>query len=172
MSESVNWAEVGPLAQSAVETWHRGLADDRRDRARLRRAQGVDDVFEIDAYHRLRFGLARAGAGSWAAGNPTILGRVALAVAAIDADTGVSGDGACPTLGAALAGLSKARLRLIANTGEIELFLRLLRGAMSMIHRSAPVWDTAETVRRWHHPDGRRTARRLLLINYNDKLVE
>lgn len=172
MSEPVDRAAVDDPARKVMEDWRRGLADDRRGRAELRRTQGVDDAFDCDAYHRLRIALNRAGVWNWAGGREATVAAVAITLAEIDKDTGDAEDGTIPKLGAALAKITSARFRLLVNTGDVDLFLRLLRGTMPMIDRAAPVWNTAEIVRRWHHPEARLYARRELLISYNDKIAE
>jgi len=172
MSEPADRAAINDAAQKVLEDWRRGLADDRRGRAELRRTQGVDDAFDCDAFHRLRIALNRAGAWGWAGGREATIAAVAVTLAEIDKDTGDAEDGGSRKLGATLARITRERFRLLVNTGDVDLFLRLLRGTMSMIDRAAPVWDTAEVVRRWHHPDARLHARRDLLISYNDKIAE
>lgn len=176
MSDSVDWPAVRQAARRTIEAWHRDLAEDRHDCARLRRAQTIDDVFEIDAYHRLRFRLAETASQPWIRGerHAEVVARIALALAEIKSDQTPETEPAPDTgsflaLGAALGRLSPERLRLLANTGEIDLFLRLLRGALAQVERIAPLWDTAETVRRWHFAEQRQLARRDLLIRYHDR---
>lgn len=176
MSDSVDWPAVRQAARQTIEAWHRDLAKDRHDRARLRRAQTIDDVFEIDAYHRLRLRLTEKASQPWIRDgrHAEVIARIALALAEIKSDQTAAAESAPETdlfltLGAALGRLSPERLRLLANTGEIDLFLRLLRGALAQVERTAPVWDTAETVRRWHFAEQRQFARRDLLIRYHDR---
>jgi CRISPR system Cascade subunit CasB len=173
--KSDDWADK----EATLQSWQAALADWRGDRAALRRAQSPDEAFDIGAFQllcrRLKLGTDEAKAIRWA--------RVALAVAEIDKDAaGTREDGGDEesrrvTLGAVLAttrdgkpAVSPERLRLMLNTEEPDLFLRLLRGMMTMIDRRAPVGEVAGLVRRWHFPDGRSIARRRLLLDYHEKL--
>jgi CRISPR system Cascade subunit CasB len=160
--------------KAALRSWHAGLVDDRGGRAALRRAQSPDDAFDILAFHRLcrglNLGTNEALVTRWAG--------AALAVAEIDENTEDGDDETrVPTLGAALAVvrdgqpvISPERVRLLANTEEPDLFLRLLRGMLAMIDRKAPVAQVADIVRSWHFPDRRAAARRRLLLTYFEKI--
>lgn len=179
--------DTKPSFEQVVTGWHAGLVGrdgNRGARAGLRRCQSADEVFDIPAFYGLHGPLVRLGYVK----KDLIVARIALAVAEIETDLRATGEGeagagagagdgaddADPgTLGAAFVGpdpnqprVSPGRLRLLANTEEPDLFLRLLRGMISMIDRTAPIGDTAETVRNWHYPSSRERARRKLLLSY------
>jgi hypothetical protein len=63
--------------------------------------------------------------------------------------------------------IAPARTRLLLSTDDPVLFLRLLRGTLSMLRakrKPAPVVAVAEIVRRWRNPERRAVMRRHLAL--------
>jgi hypothetical protein len=63
--------------------------------------------------------------------------------------------------------IAPARSRLLLSTDDPALFLRLLRGTLSMLRakrKPAPVVAVAEIVRCWHYPERRAVMRRHLAL--------
>ncbi|WP_029011300.1 type I-E CRISPR-associated protein Cse2/CasB [Azospirillum halopraeferens] len=142
----------------AIRDWHRTLRDQRGDRAALRRAQTVDDVYGVLAFHHL---LRRLDTMP-----PDAAARVAIAVAELDGDSGRTARRPGGALGRDLAALSADRLRLLCTAEEPDEFLRLLRGAFQILKRRAPLADVAAVVADWHYPSGRARVRRELFLSY------
>ena len=191
MSQSHPFSRVDFRTPEQIEVlcrWHAALAHNRGDRAALRRVQDAREMFAIEAFARLmrHWSLpARRWDEPEREDDPDlVLARVAAAVAEIEAggggassdseETAAEGDDR-RTLGGALsvrgasgkdAAVSPARLRLLAGTDDPDLFLRLLRGLLTLVKGEAPVADTARTVARWHRPAWRDEARRRLLRHY------
>jgi len=171
----------GPLEQTLIDqmgqasalgailrAWHEALAADRGGRAALRRAMEPGEAFAAAPFLRL--------CASVMARFPEIdhealvdrLAPMALAVAEIDLDLPDTSPGRALGKPAGQGkALSGARLRLLAGTEEVGLFLRLLRGAIAQTGRQQSVLATAELVRRWQRaPHTRERARRRLLLDY------
>ena len=185
-----------PEQIEVLRRWHAALAHNRGDRAALRRVQDAREMFAIEAFARLMryWSLSvRSWDGPEREDDPDlVLARVAAAVAEIEAggadesagddedgdarpEEGRRFDPVRQTLGGALsvrgangkeAAVSPARLRLLAGTDDPDLFLRLLRGLLTLVKGAAPVADTARIVARWYHPTWRDEARRRLLRHY------
>jgi CRISPR type I-E-associated protein CasB/Cse2 len=149
--------------RGAIGGWHAAVTDDRATRAALRRAQDIDELPLAALADLATRTLGRVGDDPAALRRTAQLARVALAVGEID-------QGTAHDLGRALhrarRPLSEDRLRLLLDTPEPDLFVRLLRGALVQVERRAPVADTALLVWRWHHPDARASARRRLALDY------
>ncbi|MCB9947463.1 MAG: type I-E CRISPR-associated protein Cse2/CasB [Rhodospirillaceae bacterium] len=161
-------APTAPTASATgpIHDWHRRLQYDRGQRAGLRRAQTIDEVYQVLAFHQL---LAHAG--------PKLphetAARMAIALAEVDADTSTAPDRWGAALGRAFAThrhgkprLSEDRLRLLATAEDPDQFLRLLRGAIQALDRHAPLQDVADIVRAWHRPASRLQARRQIFLAY------
>jgi CRISPR system Cascade subunit CasB len=163
--------EKSEADESPVATWHRRLQGNRGDRAALRRAQTIEEAYGIVAFHQLYAWLGKQ------IPDP-VVARIAIALAEIDADVKADtepghGMPAGAALGQALAMprngkpcLSEARLRLLASAEDPDQFLRLLRGALALLDRTAPLDDVARVVRRWHAPESRPRVRRQLFLSY------
>lgn len=156
----------GSLSQRlrrVIADWHAAVTDDRATRAELRRAQSIEEVPLAALANLVTRTLGRIGDDPRALRRTKQLSRIALVVGEIDHVTERS-------LGRALHGgrrpLSEERLRLILDTAEIDLFARLLRGALTQIERRAPLAATASLVLDWHHPVARARARRRLALDY------
>jgi CRISPR type I-E-associated protein CasB/Cse2 len=152
----------------AVGDWHIAVTEDRSTRAALRRAQNIDDV-PLDALADLTTRVVgRVGDDPAAHRRTEQLARIALAVGEIDQDVDSRLGRLLGTRrpGSTEPRLSDKRLRLLLDTPEVDLFVRLLRGALVQVERRAPIVDTALLVWRWHHPDARADARRRLALHY------
>lgn len=183
-------SDVEASQKARLDDWHNSLSGNRGDRAALRRGQSADDAFGNYAFHALYNALTKLKFSQ----NEMLIARVALAIAEIDKNTNTNvnirspaetaGDDAnnapqmdghtIHALGQAFAKpgrtrpalVSSARLRLLANTEDPDMFLRLLRGLIDLLDREAPVWETACLIRDWHSPGRRARARRQLLLDY------
>ncbi|WP_041794691.1 type I-E CRISPR-associated protein Cse2/CasB [Pararhodospirillum photometricum] len=145
-----------------LKAWHARLADDRRARAALRRAQSLDDVWPEEAFSRLRLHLLPLASFSTMA-----LARVAVAVAEVDEDHEVSLARRAASLGVrGKALVSSDRLRLLLGSEDPDEFLRLLRGIVDQIDRQVNVAALADLVLSWEHPNGRLWARRTVFLDY------
>lgn len=158
---------------SVVSDWHAELQErqNRGDRAALRRAQTVDDVYGVVAFHQL---LRRLGSSI----APDTVARLAMALATVDADWAEGEDGAVgkgwgDALGHAAATpkdgkprVSEDRLRLLLSAEDPDQFLRLARGVIHLLDRKAPLVDLARVVRAWSQPDNRARVRRQIFLSY------
>ncbi|MFV3076518.1 type I-E CRISPR-associated protein Cse2/CasB [Niveispirillum fermenti] len=167
---------------TATERWHAWLQVPgmKGERAALRRAQQVEEVFGVTAYHALQPRLGR-----W--NRPLTAARIAMALATIRQDRtespaeGEDADGMPDkpvswgvTLGRALAVMapsgkrrvSKERLRLLLSADDPDQFLRLLRSTLGLLDDRAPVQDVADVVGAWHTPSLRADVRRAIFLSY------
>ena len=74
----------------------------------------------------------------------------------------------------AAAEIAPARIRLLLSTENPALFLRLLRGTLSMLRakrKPAPVVAVAEIVRSWGNPERRAVMRRHLALALAEQLA-
>jgi CRISPR system Cascade subunit CasB len=158
---------------SAVSDWHAELQErqNRGDRAALRRAQIVDDVYGVVAFHQLLRRLGSAIA-------PDTAARLAMALATVDLDWAPGEDNRIgkswgDAFGHAAAmpkdgkpRVSEDRLRLLLSAEDPDQFLRLLRGVIHLLERKAPLIDLARVVRAWHQPHNRARVRRQIFLSY------
>ncbi|MCM8738627.1 type I-E CRISPR-associated protein Cse2/CasB [Azospirillum sp. A1-3] len=158
---------------AAVSGWHATLQEHhhRGDRAALRRAQTIDDVYGVIAFHRLLRCLDPSTA-------PDMAARLAMALATVDQswtpkEGGQTGAGWGNAFGRAAARfkngkprLSEDRLRLLLSAEDPDQFLRLLRGAVHLLGGKAPLVDLARVVWAWHQPDSRARVRRQIFLSY------
>ena len=158
-----------------LRAWIAALQDRRGDRATLRRAEDVAAVFEIPAF----YDLERAMQSHWPEGfsRPT-LARIAMTVAWIDVVPAAVEKGEDPKTKdpilltrcfgerLAKAGVSEERLRRLARMHDVDLFLRLLRGALQQIDRTTDPAELGEIVRRWPWEDSREQAHNALCLSY------
>lgn len=172
----------GPV--SPIPRWHAALQDRKGDRAALRRAQTIDEVYVVPSFHTL---LRRLG---WSLNSPAIDGwtiddrevaRLAMVLADVERDTEQSSPRWGDALGRAFgtprkdvpkAHVSHARFRQLAATDDLDEFVRLLRGALHLIKHEAPLLDLADVVRAWHHPARRQQVRRTLFLAYFETAPE
>ena len=156
-------ASLSGRLRRGIGDWHAAVMDDRGTRAELRRAQSINEVPLAALANLATRTLGRVGDDPRALCRTRQLARVALAVGEIDHGTEHG-------LGRALRGgrrpPSEQRLRLLLDTPEIDLFVRLLRGALTQVERRAPLAATASLVLDWHHPIARARARRQLALDY------
>lgn len=149
-------------AGERLSIWWHDLADDRGGRAALRRSATIDDVWTATAFARLwRALLPFSG---WR--KHEILARIAMGTAELDANVKARPGSVLGTAGGDGKPVSLARLKLLADSEDADLFLRLLRSALVQTGRSASVLQTAELIRRWHHPQARLRVRRQLVLDY------
>jgi CRISPR type I-E-associated protein CasB/Cse2 len=163
MSDSLCFFDLKEQPTTAGDrliAWWSELAEDRGGRAGLRRAQSLDDAILVGAFQRLRRSLL----GDWFFTSET-LADVALVTAELDMDGEPPGK-SLATGNREGTPLSPDRLKLLADAEDIELFLRLLRGALVQVHRKSSILHTAELVRRWRHPASRLRVRRRLVLDY------
>ncbi|MCW2247010.1 CRISPR system Cascade subunit CasB [Azospirillum fermentarium] len=165
---------VPPIAR-----WHADLQKRKGDRAALRRAQTIDEVYVVPSFHTL---LRRLG---WTLSSRTPgddeIARLAMVLADVEHDTGQPSPRWGDALGRAFgtprkdvpkAHVSHARFRQLAATDDLDEFVRLLRGALHLIKHEAPLLDLAEVVRAWHHPARRQQVRRTLFLAYFETAPE
>lgn len=148
-----------------LQRWHGALAADRGGRAALRRATELGEAFDALPFLRL-CSLAMARFPS--AESEVLVDRlvpIALGIAEIDTDEDAPPGAVFAKPKGPGKALTGARLRLLAGTDEIGLFLRLLRSAVAQTGRRQSVLGTAELLRRWQgSPSSRERARRRLLL--------
>ena len=154
--------------------WHAGLMDDRAGRAALRRARTLDDVLMDGAGAGAFMRLWRRLPGD---GPPYALARAALAAAELDEDMRPA-DGPplfarrCATQGDGRVLVSPDRFRLLMSAIDADEFLRLLRSAIGLAERRAPLIDVADLARSWSHTDWRERHRRRQLLAYYETLPD
>lgn len=156
-------ASLSERLRRAIGDWHSAVRDDRGLRAELRRAQSIDEVPLAALANLATRTLGRVGDDQRALRRTEQLARVALVVGEIDHDTE---HGLGRAFRSGRRPPSEERLRLLLDTPEIDLFVRLLRGALIQVERRAPLAATASLVLDWHHPIARARARRQLALDY------
>jgi CRISPR type I-E-associated protein CasB/Cse2 len=149
--------------RGAIGAWHAAVTDDRATRATLRRAQNLDEVPLAALADLATRVLGRVGDDPTGLRRTEQLARVALVVGEIDHDTE---HGLGRALRRVRRPLSEERLRLLLDTPEIDLFVRLLRGALVQVERRGPLAATATLILDWHYPTARARARRKLALDY------
>ena len=150
-----------------LSAWHAALSGDRGGRAALRRAITSSEAFDATPFLRL---CAQAMARFPKADVELLteqLAPIAIVIAEIDQDGADAPGSAFAKPAECGKALSEDRLRLLAGSDDLVLFLRLLRSAIVQTGRRQSVLLTAELVRRWQaSAHVRERARRRLLIDY------
>jgi CRISPR type I-E-associated protein CasB/Cse2 len=166
-----------PAAAGILRNWHAGVTDQtsRAARAALRRVGPAEDACLVPEYGELVLRLREAGF-QLSTSRAMRMTAEAVAVAEIDDDgpgyevrqTSPASAFAEPFAKAVVGGeIAPARTRVLLSTDDPALFLRLLRGTLSMLRakrKPAPVVAVAEIVRRWRDPDRRAEMRRHLAL--------
>jgi CRISPR type I-E-associated protein CasB/Cse2 len=164
-------------AAGMLRSWHAALSEPagRAARAALRRVGSAEDACLVPEYGELVTRLRSEGF-RLSTSRAIRMTAEAVAVAEIDDDgpavelTDRPSESAFaePFARAVAAGeIAPARTRLLLSTDDPTLFLRLLRGTLSMLRarrKPAPVVAVAEIVRRWHDPERRADMRRHLAL--------
>jgi CRISPR type I-E-associated protein CasB/Cse2 len=176
------WGDAA--AAGILRSWHAGVNEpaSRAARAALRRVGSAEDACLVPEFGELVMRLR-------AAGFPLSTSRAmrmtaeAVAVAEIDNDgpafevrerpspTAFAEPFAKAVVGGEIA---PARSRILLSTDDPALFLRLLRGTLSMLRtkrKPAPVVAVAEIVRRWRNSEQRADMRRHLALALADHLA-
>ncbi len=163
-----------------VAHWHGQLLRDRGARAAIRRAQTWDGVLTVPAFLDLYRRIHTAGIRM----RPEVLGRIGLAVAEIEPrETSAEGQADAyelrpgrvfgrPRRGESRAPVSFGRLRRLVETEEPDLFVRLLRAALTQAEGEGHPAHVSRLVHAWHFPAGRLSARRRLLLDYAETAPE
>jgi CRISPR type I-E-associated protein CasB/Cse2 len=166
-----------PVAAGILRSWHAGVTApaSRAARAALRRVGPAEDACLVPEYGELVLRLREAGF-PLSTNRAIQMSAEAVAVAEIDDDgpvlevrEGQSPSAFAEPFAKAVSGgeVAPARSRLLLSTDDPVLFLRLMRGTLSMLrakHKPAPVVAVAEIVRRWRNPERRAVMRRHLAL--------
>jgi CRISPR type I-E-associated protein CasB/Cse2 len=166
-----------PAAAEILRNWHAQLTHpaSRAARAALRRVGPAEDACLVPEYGELVLRLREAGF-PLSTTRAIRMTAEAVAVAEIDEDGPVFKERDGPRTSAfaehfakAVGGgeIAPARSRLLLSTDDPALFLRLLRGSLSMLRakrKPAPIVAVAEIVRRWTNTERRAVMRRHLAL--------
>jgi len=168
-----------PTAAGILRNWHAGVTEpaSRAARAALRRIGPPEDACLVPEYGELVLRLREAGF-RLSTSRAIRMTAEAVAVAEIDDDgpafevreeprpsASVFAEPFAKAVGGAE--IAPARSRLLLSTDDPLLFLRLLRGTLSMLRakrKPAPVVAVAEIVRRWRNFEQRAVMRRHLAL--------
>jgi CRISPR type I-E-associated protein CasB/Cse2 len=173
-----------PAAAGILRIWHASLTApaNRAGRAALRRVPCAEDACLVPEYGELVLRLREAGF-PLSTNRAIQMAAEAVAVAEIDDDGPAleererqSPSAFAEPFAKAVSGgeIAPARGRLLLSTDDPVLFLRLLRGTLSMLRakrKPAPVVAVAEIVRRWRNPERRAVMRRHLALALATHLV-
>jgi CRISPR type I-E-associated protein CasB/Cse2 len=168
---------VIPTAAGILRNWHAGVSEpaSRAARAALRRVGAAEDACLVPEYGELVMHLRAAGF-QLSTSRAIQMTAEAVAVAEIDDDSSTFEVPERPPPSAfaepfakAVGGgeIKPARSRLLLSTDDPALFLRLLRGTLSMLRakrKPAPVVAVAEIVRCWRNSERRAVMRRHLAL--------
>ena len=168
-----------PTAAGILRNWHAGVTEpaSRAARAALRRVGPPEDACLVPEYGELVMSLREAGF-PLSTNRAIRMAAEAVAVAEIDDDGPAFEVREEPRPPASVfaepfakavvgGGIAPARSRLLLSTDDPALFLRLLRGSLSMLRakrKPAPVVAVAEIVRRWRNIERRAVMRRHLAL--------
>lgn len=169
------WGE--PEAAGILRDWHARVTGpgERAARAALRRVGPAEDACLVPAYGELVLNLRQADF-PLSTGRAMRMAAEAVAVAEIDEDgphvatpdRPRAANFAEPFAKAIVSGeIAPARSRLLLSTDDPVLFLRLLRGTLSMLRakrKPAPIAAVAEIVRRWRDAQDRAEMRRHIAL--------
>jgi CRISPR type I-E-associated protein CasB/Cse2 len=166
-----------PAAAKFLKDWHAGLAEPagRAARAALRRVGPAEDACLVPEYGELVMRLRSAGFPLSTNGAMRMTAE-AVAVAEIDDDgppleqterapASVFAEAFAKAV--ASGEITPERSRTLFSTDDPTLFLRLLRGTLSMLRarrKPAPIVGVAEIVRRWRSNEQRADMRRHLAL--------
>jgi CRISPR type I-E-associated protein CasB/Cse2 len=166
-----------PDAAEILRNWHAELTEraGRAARAALRRVGPPEDACLVPEYGELVMHLRSAGFPLSTNGAMRMTAE-AVAVAEIDDDSSDFKQTERPAASVfaeafaravATGEIAPARSRTLLSTDDPALFLRLLRGTLSMLRaqrKPAPVVGVAEIVRRWRNSEQRADMRRQLAL--------
>jgi CRISPR system Cascade subunit CasB len=160
----------GGQAAEALAAWWAGLEQDRGDRARLRRAGGVLEIFTIPAFHRLAQALRARG---FALGEEQ-MERLAL-VASLSAAVRHDDPGQPVAKRMALgrdgkAAVSEARFRRLVAEPSASEAAAILRRLLPLIGDTADLAGLADAFWRWE--DGDEKTRRTWALDYYTATTE
>jgi CRISPR type I-E-associated protein CasB/Cse2 len=164
-------------AASILKSWHAIVTGptNRASRAALRRVGAAEDACLVPEYGELVVRLREAGF-RLSTRRALIMTAEAVAVAEIDHDGPHAEMPEHPAIAAFAEPFAKAvstddiapaRNRLLLSTDDPRMFLRLLRGTLSMLRakrKPAPVIAVAEVVRSWGDVDRRIDMRRNIAL--------
>ena len=176
------WGDAA--AAGILKNWHAGVIEPagRAARAALRRVGPAEDACLVPEYGELVMRLRSAGF-PLSTSRAIRMTAEAIAVAEINDDGPAVEETQRPTASAFAEPFAKAvvsgeiappRIRLLLSTDDPALFLRLLRGTLSMLRakrRPAPVVAVAEIVRRWRDIERRAEMRRHLALAFAEHLA-
>lgn len=164
------WGFDAKPAAEALAAWWADLEKDRGDRARLRRADGVLEVFTVPAFHRLAQALRDRGFAldERQMERLALVASLAATVRSNDSESTVARRMAVGKEGKPA--VSEARFRRLVAEPSVEQAAALLRRLLPLTGETANLADLADAVWRWE--DGDEKARRTWARNYYTATAE